>query len=362
MHIVTRKLLTISIVLMFLFLTLLLLRTSGIQSIGFAADTHPKTTVSQFDPIRATIDTWLSKENRAEITAEEVFGLITDDKPMNDPFIVDLRYLDSALPDVYVKAHIPGTVNIPWRNILKKENLAKLPKDRMIVVYCYNGHIGSQVTPILNLLGFNARNLKWGFSSYACDKENNQGEYIDKEDCQAYRVETTTRSSDASYPFPTVRAVGSAHLPEALAAAADAWLSSNKPGEIPNEQVFAYMSSSNPDDEPFIIDVRKKEDYSKGHIPGAINIPIKQLVKQESLKKLPPDKQIVVCGYIGGDIAGEATAMLNMLGYDAVNLKWGMTSWTFNSGIAPGRYQKTKDCMNYRYVTGSRANTKTAVY
>lgn len=280
---------------------------------------------------------------------------------MNDPFIVDLRYLDSALPDVYVKAHIPGAVNIPWRNILKKENLAKLPKNRMIVVYCYNGHIGSQIAPVLSLLGFDVRNLRWGFTSYAGDKETTQGEYAEKKDCQAYPVETTPRSPDASYPFPT-SVVGSGHLSQVLTSAGDVWLSGNKPGEISNEEVFEYMSSSNPEQEAFIIDVRKKEDYSRGHIRGAINIPINELTKQETLKKLPPEKQIVVCGCVGGDIAGEATAMLNILGYNAVNLKWGMTSWTFDSRIAPNRYQKAKDCMNYPYVTGSSANTKTAVY
>ncbi len=349
----TRKLPTVIIVCMFLLF---------IQSIGLAADPSPKSAVSQFDLVREAVDAWLSKEIRPEITAEDVFRLITDDVPMNDPFIVDLRYLDSALPDIYAKGHVPSAVNIPWRTILKKENLMKLPKDRLIVVYCYNGHIGSQVTAVLNLLGFNARNLKWGFSSYACDREYCQGEYVEKEDCQAYPIERTARSSDASYPFPAVRAAGPARLPEALIAAADAWVSRNKPGEISNEQVFEYISSSNPDDEPFIVDVREKEDYSRGHVLGAINIPIKELVRKESLKKLPPDRQIVLCGHIGGDVAGEATAILNMLGYSAVNLKWGMTSWTFNATVAPNRYQRTKDCKSYRYVTGSGANTKTSVY
>jgi rhodanese-related sulfurtransferase len=350
-----RKLVTIPMVVVLVFFAVFLLAAPPL------ADADPPVKGTQFEMIREAINAWLGKETRTEITAEELFGLLSDDKPMNDPFIVDLRYLDSALPDVYVKAHIPGAVNIPWRNILKKENLAKLPKDRMIVVYCYNGHIGSQIAPVLNLSGFDARNLRWGFTSYACDKEKIQGEYAEKEDCQAYPVETTPRSADASYPFPTPGA-GPGHLSEVLISAGDAWLSSNKPGEISNEEVFERMSSSDPEQEAFIIDVRKKEDYSQGHIRGAINIPINELAKHETLKKLPPDKQIVVCGYVGGDVGGEATAMLNVLGYSAVNLKWGMTSWTFDSRIAPNRYQKAKDCMNYRYVTGSSPNIKTAVY
>lgn len=356
MQVVPWRLRLSSVVFVVLIFTLHLLTVPFVT----AADPHVKHT--QLEIVREAVDAWLSKRTKTEITAEELFNLITDDKPMNDPFIVDLRYLDSALPDVYVKAHIPGAVNIPWRNIFKRENLVKLPIDRMIVVYCYNGHIGSQIAPVLNLLGFDAKYLKWGFTSYACDKEKTQGDYTEKEDCQAYPMETATRSSDVSYPLPMVRVTGSTKPLEVVRVAANAWVSSNNPGEMSNEELFEYMSSSNPDHEAFILDARNREDYLKGHIRGAINIPIRQFTKRETLKMLPPDKQIVVCGYIGGDIAGEATAILNVLGYKAINLKWGMTSWTFDRRIASNRYQKTKDCMNYKYVTGSSANVQTTVY
>lgn len=44
-----------------------------------------------------------------------------------------------------------------------------------------------------------------------------------------------------------------------------------------------------------IIDVRKFEDYSQGHIPTAINIPMDQLVAY--LDQLPKDKLIIVYSY-----------------------------------------------------------------
>jgi len=57
----------------------------------------------------------------------------------------------------------------------------------------------------------------------------------------------------------------------------------------------------------------------------------------ENLKKLNPDKQIVVYCYTGrtGRTASQATAILNTLGYDARNLSRGMTGWTTDPEIAP---------------------------
>lgn len=42
-----------------------------------------------------------------------------------------------------------------------------------------------------------------------------------------------------------------------------------------------------------IIDVRTKEEYSAGHIPESINIPLHDLLN--SLKKITKDKPLIVC-------------------------------------------------------------------
>lgn len=332
------------------------------QPIALAVDVIKKRTVTEFDILREIADSWLSKENTAEISAQELYNILTADKLGNAPFIVDVRYVDSELPNVYSRAHIPGAKNIPWRDILKKENLKKLPKDRLIVIYSYNGHVGSQVTLLLNLLGFKAVNLKWGFTSWACDPEKAPGQYVE-EDCGAYPMEVIARESHEVYAFPAVmRRTDSSDTPEIVRVVGDAWLSSNKPTEISNEELFEYLTDSDPARDPFIIDVRRIEDYSKGHIAGAINIPLKELAKKENLKKLPPNKLIVVCGNTGGDAAGQGTAILNLLGYNAVNLKWGITSWTFKKENAQGRYEKARDCMNFPYVIGVHPGITISVY
>lgn len=75
-----------------------------------------------------------------------------------------------------------------------------------------------------------------------------------------------------------------------------------------------------------IVDVREPELYTKGHIPGAINIPYDDS-KGRILKELKPAQKIVfVCH--GGPMGDELGAILADNGYkDVYNLKGGMRKW-----------------------------------
>ncbi len=74
----------------------------------------------------------------------------------------DYFLLDTRKPEDYARGHIEGAVNIFWLDMLKDENLAKLPHDRRIIVCCYVGHTASQVLVMLRLLGYDVRVLKFG--------------------------------------------------------------------------------------------------------------------------------------------------------------------------------------------------------
>ena len=75
-----------------------------------------------------------------------------------------------------------------------------------------------------------------------------------------------------------------------------------------------------------VIDVREVGEYEEGHIPGAVNIPIRTLAA--NLDKVPTDRQIYVyCK--SGFRAGQALSSLGMLGYDNVlSYKPGWNGWT----------------------------------
>jgi hypothetical protein len=63
-----------------------------------------------------------------------------------------------------------------------------------------------------------------------------------------------------------------------------------------------------------------------GRITGATNIPVTFLFQSENLAKLPKNQTIlVVCA--SGTSAAMSTSVPNLLGYDAWQLRFGMTSW-----------------------------------
>jgi len=74
----------------------------------------------------------------------------------------DFYILDLRKPADYARGHIPGAKNIFWLDLLKDENLKKLPIDRKIVLYCYVGHTSSQALVLLKLLGYDVISLKFG--------------------------------------------------------------------------------------------------------------------------------------------------------------------------------------------------------
>ena len=76
------------------------------------------------------------------------------------------------------------------------------------------------------------------------------------------------------------------------------------------------------DDRIYILSIRKADDFNKGHIQGASNIPFGKTMISE-FANLPKDKTIVVYCYTG-QTAGQATAALRLMGYKAVSLNGGM--------------------------------------
>lgn len=74
-----------------------------------------------------------------------------------------------------------------------------------------------------------------------------------------------------------------------------------------------------------VIDVRETTEYAEGHIPGAVNIPIRTLA--QNLDKVPTDRQVYVYCRTGFR-AGQALSSLGMLGYDNVlSYKPGWVAW-----------------------------------
>ena len=75
-----------------------------------------------------------------------------------------------------------------------------------------------------------------------------------------------------------------------------------------------------------LVDVRMPEDFERGKIGDAVNIPIAQLVTQDALSNLPTDRLIIVYSN-GSENAAKATVMLRLSGFDAHLLTGGYNAW-----------------------------------
>lgn len=75
-----------------------------------------------------------------------------------------------------------------------------------------------------------------------------------------------------------------------------------------------------------VLDVRPPEEFASGHVPGAMNVPLKELEKR--LQELPREQEIVA--YCRGPhcvLAFEAVAKLREQGFQARRLEDGFPEW-----------------------------------
>ena len=74
-----------------------------------------------------------------------------------------------------------------------------------------------------------------------------------------------------------------------------------------------------------VVDVRAKEDYAKGHIPGAINLPKENWENPQGLAK---DKtNVVYCYTQQCHLAANACVQLASAGFPVMELEGGFETW-----------------------------------
>jgi rhodanese-related sulfurtransferase len=74
-----------------------------------------------------------------------------------------------------------------------------------------------------------------------------------------------------------------------------------------------------------LVDVRQPAELRTGCIPGAINIPLSQLGSR--LHEFDGDKRVAFLCHSGAR-SSIATGTATKAGYDAVNVRGGVTAWT----------------------------------
>jgi rhodanese-related sulfurtransferase len=73
--------------------------------------------------------------------------------------------IDARDPAQFAKGHIPGAINMDWREVLAKRNA--IPKNKPVLIYCNTGSLSAQAGFALRVAGWeNVRILQGGMSEW----------------------------------------------------------------------------------------------------------------------------------------------------------------------------------------------------
>jgi rhodanese-related sulfurtransferase len=263
------------------------------------------------------------------ISADNLYNLLYDSNSTNDPVVVSVQ--TSA---EYTLGHIPGAINIPWDEITDIAQIQdRISKDRLTVIYCNHAIHSPQISVILNLLGYNTLDLAYGFEGWTQNRTAIPNHFNPEGVCE-HIIEKEVHFAEPTYHYPKLIVTGST-LEEVITAAANAYLASERDtcSTIYPKDLEQLLTDEELANDPFVLSLQWTEDYIKGHVPNAINIPPWALFQPENLSRLPADRPIVLYCYLGFT-SSQVAAILNMMGYHVQVLSYGITAWTLDPKIA----------------------------
>ncbi|WP_111709195.1 rhodanese-like domain-containing protein [Lutibacter citreus] len=239
-------------------------------------------------------------------------------------YIAKYTILDIRSSEDFKAGHIESAKNIAFKTILSEAAVASKP----ILMVCYTGQTACYATALLRLYGYtHTKALKWGMSGW---NPNNAGPWNSKINAQeAYGHANWTYGSTPSHnvfgdPVITTLATnGLTILKNRIEAAVETGFKTVKGTDVLN----------NPNNY-FINNYFSEADYGAfGHIDGAHRI-LPLTLADNSYKGIDPTPGAKIVTYCyTGQTSAVVTACLNVLGYDAYSLTFGMNGM-FNTNTA----------------------------
>jgi rhodanese-related sulfurtransferase/predicted small lipoprotein YifL len=279
---------------------------------------------NQFESLLAASELFF-KENKVQIMepAEVYQKVLIEGNP--NYYVVDLR-----LAGHFSNGSIQGSVNIPYSSSWRQKQIAKLPKDKKLILVCYSGHTASQTAAFWSMLGFDVAVMKHGMAGWTKNQDIIGSGPLP---CTPFNNLVTQEpvQLDGTYPLPELDEEAITNLAELIAKRSEKFLTSGKGSVMGISSVRTRIVEGN-EDGFVLIDIRQPQDYLSGHIPGAVNIPFQSLAEVANLEKLPQAKTLVLVCY-NGHAAAQAARVLNQLGYEAIPMKDGMSAWTSDPAI-----------------------------
>ncbi len=105
------------------------------------------------------------------------------------------------------------------------------------------------------------------------------------------------------------------------------FLNNKKIGHYDADEVSKKLKSQN---NILLLDVRTDPERKRSHIKGSVHIPLNQLRKRQTELEKFKNKEIV-CYCRSGNRSLNAAVFLQKHGYNASNLKGGLTEWNYRN-------------------------------
>ena len=212
--------------------------------------------------------------------------------------------LDLRAPDVYAQKHVQGAVNLSI--VALAENIASLPKDKTLLLYCYTGQSSALAMVPLKAYGYQAIFINGGFAQmekagFIMDNKPVPFDPAKNEKTVDPRQNTILAGIQAN-----LLAIARQHTVKTLVVA---------------DRNVKELSTGSPEKYAFV-DLRPATDYAKGHIKGAISAPLAELRTRATM--LPKDKRLVLCCK-SGQLAAMSTAPLTAEGFKIISLCAGLS-------------------------------------
>jgi len=309
---------------------------------------------SEFEILRAQIAKVIASSSFYKFTTADAVGKADD---TTGAFLYD-NTTDYQIIDVrgsadYIAARVPNADNISWSAIADDESLLESGKE--IIIYCKTSNTGGFATALLNILGYNAKNMKWAMMGYNSTTVSNAFTTLDAavstdaEVSSKFSLPTVNSGKSSAAEIAKYQYTNKAAISGRFITNADVKLIVDaQNGTLGDGNVVLSTTASVDPDSYQIVSVRAADWYAGtgsytdgsdvthtnqgGHISGAVNIPTSEIANTTYLQKLDPSKKQIVYCYTG-HTGAMAAAVFNMLGYDAINMKFGMAAWTSASDV-----------------------------
>jgi rhodanese-related sulfurtransferase len=295
---------------------------------------EPEETVNEFKVVTESvgddyIQNYTNASGSVNISMSDLYAIMTDNAQKENIFIIDLR---SAAD--YATRHLTGATNIALGSLVDKVNDGTIPTNKTIICVCYTGQNASVATSVLNLLGFDARNLLFGMCGVTTDTD-----LVPKSDYWQNKVDasnwymldkTNDPAPGTTYEFPKLNTgkKESADIIKARFSKVVDW-----DGDGNADWNLSLASGTLPDalNNYFVINYWPAAEYlDPGHIEGAYQFtPKLDLMTTERLNELPTNQKIAVYCYTG-QTSAQMTAYLRTIGYEAYSVAYGVNGFSYD--------------------------------